>query len=229
MRLRWLLHEPLELVTPFRRAGVGMSPQILDNRSAHSSIVVGRLKEGVTVTQAHAGMRAVSLALQEKYPDANAGIEANVTSFSDLRTDFGRLNDVVTVLGVGAGLVFLLTCISVTLLLLARFVERTREFAVRMALGATPGRFAYQALAEGVSITLVAGAAGLGLAYVGTRLVFAGNPLNMYSFAEVTIHGSVFLLTLLLALATTLLFGMVPVLRGARTSSEYGSMPLVSQ
>jgi predicted permease len=217
-KTRWLLHEPLELVTPFRRAGVGMSPNILENRSAHSSIVVGRLREGVTVAQAHAGMQAVSLALQEKYPDTNAGIEANVTSFSDLRSDFGRLNDVVAVLGIGAGLVFLLSCISVTLLLLARFVERSREFAVRLALGATPGRFVYQTLAEGVSITLVAGAAGLGLAYMGTRLVFAGNPLKMYSFAEVTVHGSVFLMTLLLALATTVLFGMVPVLRSAKIS-----------
>ncbi len=218
-KTRWLLHEPLELVAPFRsRRAMERWAPLYENRRANSSIVVGRLKEGVTVAQAQAGMRAVSLALQEEYPDANAGIEANVTSFSDLRGDFGRLNDVVTVLGIAAGLVFLLSCISVTLLLLARFVERSSEFALRRALGATLRRFVYQALAEGVSITLVAGAAGLGLAYVVIKLVFAGNPLNMYSFADVTVHSSVFLMTLLLAFATTLLFGIVPVLRSARSN-----------
>jgi putative ABC transport system permease protein len=216
-RTRWLLHEPLELVAPFRTRAPETSG-LYQNRRANSSIVVGRLKEGVTIGQAQAGMQAVSLALQEEYPDANAGIEANVTSFADLRGDFGRLNDVVTVFWIAAGLVFLLSCISVTLLLLARFVERSEEFAVRMALGATPRRFFYQTLAEGVSITSVAGAAGLGLAYAAIKLVFAGNPLNMYSFAEVTVHGSVFLLTLALALATTLLFGIVPMLRGARSN-----------
>jgi len=223
-RTRWLLHEPLELVVPFRSRAPETSG-LYQNRRANTSIVVGRLKEGVTTGQAQAGMRAVSLALQEEYPDANAGIEANVTSFADLRADFGRLNDVVTVLGIAAGLVFLLSCISVTLLLLARFVERSQEFAVRMALGATARRFVYQTLAEGVSITLVAGAAGLGLAYIAIKLVFAGNPLNMYSFAKVTVDGSVFLLTLMLALATTLLFGIVGMLRSARTNFHHTLRP----
>ncbi|HSC25699.1 MAG TPA: ADOP family duplicated permease [Vicinamibacterales bacterium] len=212
-RTRWLLHEPLDVVVPIRPTS-GM----YQNRRANMLIAVGRLREGVTVEQAQARMRVVSLALQEEYPDANAGIEADVTSFADLRGDFGRLNEVVTVLGIAAGLVFLLSCISVTLLLLARFVERSREFAVRMALGATPRRFVYQTLAEGVSITLVAGAVGLGLAYAGIKLVFAGNPLNMYSFTDVRVHGSVFLLALLLALATTLLFGIVAMLRRTRSN-----------
>jgi predicted permease len=213
---RWLLHEPLEVVAPFRRSAVGMSPLIVEDRSTRSSIVVGRLRKGVTLAQAQAGMRAVSLELQKKYPDVNAGIEASVTSFSDLRADFGRLTDVVAVLGVAAALVFALSCISVTLLLLARFVERSREFALRKALGAAPRRFVHQALAEGVSITLVAGAAGLLLADLGIRLVFAGNPLNIYSFAEVTVAGRVYLATLALALATTLLFGLVTALRSRR-------------
>ncbi len=216
-RARWLLHEPFDLVVPYGRGRFAPSAGIYTSRSAQTSIVVGRLRDGVTIEQAQAGMRAVSLALQEEYPEANAGTEAHITSFSDLRGDFGRLNQVVAVLGVGAGLVFLLSCLSVTLLLVARFVERSEEFSVRTALGATPVRFAYQALAEGVSITLVAGGVGLGLAWLVIKLIFAGNPLNMYSFSEVTVHSSVFILTLLLALATTLLFGLVPVLRSTRS------------
>jgi predicted permease len=215
---RWLLREPLEMVTPFRRAAVGMSPVIVEDRGAQSSIVVGRLREGVTVAQADAGMRAVSQALQAEYPDTNTGIEATVTSFSDLRTDFGRLNDVVTVLGIAAGLVFLMACVSVAMLLLSRFVERSWEFSVRMALGATARQFVYQAMAEGVAIALAAGALGCALAYAGIRVFFQGNPLRLFSFAEVTMDGSVFLTALLLALATTLLFGLVPALRSARLS-----------
>jgi predicted permease len=224
-RTRWLLHEPLELVAPFRRSAVGMAPAIVEDRSSRSSIVVGRLARGVSMAQARAGMRSVSLALQREHPDANAGIEANVTSFSDLRSDFGRLDDVVAVLGVGAGLVFALSCISVTLLLLARFVERSREFALRKALGAGPRRFVGQALAEGVSLTLAAGAVGLGLSHLGTRLVFAGNPLKMYSFAELAIDGEVYLGALLLALATTLLFGLVPALRSGRIDVQGALRP----
>jgi predicted permease len=217
-RTRWLLREPLEIVTPFRRAAVGMSPSIVEDRGAHSSIVVGRLREGVTVEQAHAGMRVVSRALQDEYPDVNAGIEANVTSFADLRTGFGRLNDVVTVLGLAACLVFLMACTSATMLLLSRFVDRSREFSVRLALGATPRQFIRQALAEGVSVTLAAGALGCGLAYAGIRYFFEGNPLRMYSFAEITMDGTVLATTLVLALATTLLFGLVPAIRSARLS-----------
>jgi predicted permease len=224
-RTRWLLHEPLDVVAPFRRAAVGMAPDIVESRGSRSSIVVGRLRPDVTLAQARAGMRALSLALQQQYPDANAGIEAHVTSFSELRGDFGRLNTVIVVLAAAAGLVFVLSCISVTLLLLARFVERSREFAVRLALGAAPRHFAHQALAEGVSITLVAGALGFALAWAGIRLVFSGNPLEMYGFARVAIDLPVFAVTLLLALSTTLLFGLVPVLRGARHSFHEALRP----
>ena len=217
-KTRWLLHEPLDLVVPFRRAGVEMAPQVLTARNAHTSIVVGRLRTGVTVERARAGMRAVSIALQDEYPDTNANVEANLTSLADLRTGFGRLNDIVIVLAAGAGLVFLLSCISVTLLLLARFVERRQEFAVRMALGAGRRGLAYQAVAEGVSIALLAGLSGFALAYLGVKLVFASDPLNLFSFAEVNVDRSVFLAALLLTLVTTLLFGLVSVVRSDRLS-----------
>jgi len=216
-RTRWLLHEPLDVVAPYRTAAVGMSPAVTEDRGTPTSIAVGRLKQGVSLAQAQSGMRAVSRELQQQYPDANAGTEAYVTSFADLRSGFGRLSGVVTILGIAAGLVFFLSCASVTLLLLARFLERTREFAVRMALGAARRRFVAQALAEGVALTLVAGVVGLGLTFLGIRLVMAGNPLRMFSFAEVSVHPSVFAGSLLLALATTLLFGLVAALRSGRT------------
>lgn len=215
-RARWLLHEPLEVVAPYRTAAVGMGQGVTEDRGAPTSIAVGRLREGVSLEQARSGMRTVSRALQQEHPATNAGIEAHVTSFADLRSGFGRLSEVVTILGIASGLVFFLSCASVTLLLLARFLERSRELAVRMALGAARHRFVTQALAEGVVLTLVAGAAGLGLAFLGIRLVFAGNPLKMHSFADVSIHPTVFVATLVLALATTLLFGLVPVLRSGR-------------
>jgi len=216
-RTRWLLHEPLEVVAPYRSASVGMGPAVTEDRGTPTSIAVGRLKQGVSLAQAQSGMRAVSRELQQQYPDTNAGTEAYVTSFADLRSGFGRLSGVVTILGIAAGLVFFLSCASVTLLLLARFLERAREFAVRMALGAARRRFVAQALAEGVALTLVAGTVGLGLTFLGIRLVMADNPLRMFSFAEVTVHPSVFAGSLLLALATTLLFGLVAALRSGRT------------
>ena len=213
---RWLLHEPLDVVVPFRRGVAGLSPRLVEDRSFHASIVVGRLKPDATVEQAGAGIRAASLALQKEHPDTNASTEVTLTSFADLRSDFGRLSDVVTVIGVASGLVFLLSCISAVLLLLARFVDRLREFAVRMALGAARRSFVYQSFAEGVSVTLLAGAVGFALAYAGVRLVFADNPLNVYSFAELAVDSQVALATLFLALSTTLLFGLVPLMRSAR-------------
>ncbi|MDA8019505.1 MAG: ABC transporter permease [Thermoanaerobaculia bacterium] len=215
-KTRWLLHEPLDIVVPYRRTAIEGHIGFVEDRRLYSSIAVGRLLDGVAIEQAQAGMKAASIALQQQYPDSNTGIEAHLTSFTDLRTDFGRLNDVVRVLGAGAGLVFLLSCISVTLLLLARFVDRLSEFAVRMALGGGRHRFILQTMAEGLVIALVAGLAGFGLAYLGVQLVFANDPLGLFSFAEVSVDRSVFLTTLLLALMTTLLFGLVPAIRAAR-------------
>jgi putative ABC transport system permease protein len=215
-RTRWLLREPLEVVAPYRMAALAMGPEVTEDRRTRTSIAVGRLRQGVSLAEARAGMHAVSLALQQEHPDANAGIEAHVTSFTDLRSGFGRLNDVVKVLALAAGLVFFSSCASVTLLLLARFVERSRELAVRMALGAARRSLVTQAVAEGVGLALVAGVVGFALATLGVRAVFAGNPLDLYGFADVTVHRSVFLAALLLALTTTLLFAVVPALRSAR-------------
>lgn len=214
-RTRWLLHEPLEVVAPYRAAAFVISGATED-RARPTSIAVGRLRKGVSLEQAQAGMKTVSRALQLQHPETNAGTEAYVTSFADLRSGFGRLSNVVTILGIAAALVFFLACASVTLLLLARFLERTREFAVRMALGAARRRFVAQAMAEGVALTLAAGAVGWVLTLLGIRMVMAGNPLSMFNFAEVTIHPSVFAGSLLLALTTTLLFGLVPALRSGR-------------
>lgn len=217
-KTRWLRYEPLDVVVPYRRSAIQGSPAFVEDRRFYPSIVLGRLREGVTVEQANAGMKAVSIELQQEHPGTNRNVEARVTSFMDLRTKLGQLNDTVLVLGLGAGLIFLLSCISVTLLLLVRFVERIREFAVRMAIGAGRRSFVSQAMAEGVSITLVAGLIGFLLAYAGVRLVFASDPLDLYAFAEVSVDPTVFLAALLLALATTLLFGLVPWVCSARVS-----------
>lgn len=128
-RTRWLLHEPLDVVAPYRNAAVAMGAGVIEDRGAPTSIAVGRLRKGIGLSQAQSGMQVVSLALQQQYQDTNAGIGARVTSFADLRSGFGRLSEVVTILGIAAGLVFFLSCTSVTLLLLARFLERTQEFA----------------------------------------------------------------------------------------------------
>jgi putative ABC transport system permease protein len=183
------------------------------NRTAHYLQIVGRLKPAVSVEQADAEIKTIAGALAAQYADSNLNMSARVTPLQDF-----TVRDVRTPLYVllgAVGLVVLIACANVTNLLLARATTRHREVAIRKALGAGRWRLVRQFLAETAVLYAIGAAGALALASWGTSaLVFLG-PADIPRLADTVLDGRVLAATLLLSLATAIIFGLAPAIQGA--------------
>jgi putative ABC transport system permease protein len=185
-----------------------------ESRSAHNYYVVGRLKPGVTLEQAQAQMTAIGARLEQQYKDSNAGKSVAVTR---MRDDMVRNVKLTLYLLLGAvALVLLIGCANVANLLLARATARTREIAIRAAVGASRGRIVRQLIVESMVLALIAGAAGLLLAKWGSDALVALAPGNVPRLAESGIDGWVLAFTLGISVIASLLFGLAPALQISR-------------
>ncbi len=208
--IRTLVEEPGEIMIPVRRAALHTRADFIENRAHRWLYMVGRLKPDVTLSQAQAELDSISRQLQTAYPEENGTDVARGVPFSAVRSNEGDLSRVITMLAIGAGFVFSLCCINVILLLLARFVERLREFAVRMALGIGRGSLILQSLIRDVLMALAAGVLGFLLAFYGIKIFLAMTPLEVANFIDINVDARAFLASLLAALLAALLFGVVP-------------------
>jgi len=133
--------------------------------------------------------------------------------YASLQSDVvGNIVRALWVLQVAVGFVLLIACANMANLLLARAESRHREFAIRTALGAGRGRLLRQFMAEGVTLAVLGGAAGLALAYGGLKALIAANPNSLPRSADIGLDGSVVLFTVLTALLTGVVFGLAPLL-----------------
>ncbi|MFW6079291.1 MAG: ADOP family duplicated permease, partial [Gemmatimonadota bacterium] len=209
----WLSISSTPVGGPFRVAN-------LERRQDHWYLVKARLAEGVTVARAEAAMDGLAARLMEAYPELNRGRGITVHPYDAIRihpsVDGGLLAAGAGILVV-AGLVLLLACGNLANLLLVRGIARAPELAVRKAMGAGRGRIARLLLLEALLISGLGGLAGLAVAWWAVGMVPA-LPLPIPGGGlDVGIDHRVVAFGLLLALATGLLFGLLPALRTAGT------------
>ena len=187
----------------FRNRGIGMG-----------TTAIGRLKAGVTAEQARAEMEKITANLAAAYPEADKGVSAAIIS---MKTDaVGNVRGILLVLLGAVSFVLLIACANVANLLLARSTGRAREFAIRSALGASPGRVIRQLLTESVMLGIVGGAIGLLLAKWGTGVVLGALPESLPRTEEIGIDGHVLAYTLGVSILTGIVFGLVPALKTMR-------------
>jgi putative ABC transport system permease protein len=186
-------------------------PMFRDRRVGMGMDAVGRLKPGVTFEQAKADMQTIARHLAEEYPDVNTG--TGVSLFPLKQDVVGEIRPFLLVLLASVGFVLLISCVNVANLLLARSTGRTREFAIRTALGAGRGRVVRQLLTESALLALAGGGLGLLAASWGLQGALKALPAALPRGEEITLDGRVLLFTLVASMLAGMLFGLTPALK----------------
>ncbi len=197
----------------------GMNPDLLLQRRAWLRMI-GRLKPGVSMEQAQAGVAVIASHLEQAYPNENRGIIATLFPVSKVDPrGYRPLVMVAALLMSVVGMVLLIACANVANLLLARASARRKEIAVRLAMGANRLRLIRQLLTESILLALAGGLTGLLIAFWTVDLLKANPPpVGIFSFnLDFSIDGRVLGFTLALSLLTGVIFGLAPALQSSRT------------
>lgn len=176
---------------------------------------IGRMKPGVTVAQAQSDLDRIMQALAVAYPDTNKGNGAKVLPMR--KRLLGNIELTLWTLLAAVGFVLLIACVNVSNMLLARSTIRSREYAIRTALGAGRLRLLRQSLLETTLLALTGGALGFVIAAWGTRLALKALPTALPRAEEISVDGRVILFTLAVSVLTGLLAGIVPALKASRS------------
>jgi predicted permease len=190
----------------------------LNNRKREGLFLAGRLKPGSTAAQAESSLKIIAAALAREYPNENEGMSIELSPpglFGALGR--GPILGFSTVLMGVVGLVLLLVCTNLANLMLARAMDRRREIAVRLALGAGRIRILRQLLTENLLLSFLGGAMGLLLA--SWAIQAAGTfrpPMDVPLSTELSLDARVFIFTITITFITSIVFGLLPALQATK-------------
>ena len=183
----------------------------MQGRGAHQLRLIGRLAPGVSVEQAQAGLDAVALELERQYPDSNGGWGVRLVTLHELIVG-GTRPSLLLLLGAVA-LVLLIACANLANLLFARAAARSKEIAIRAAIGASRARLVRQLLTENLLLSFLGGGLGLVVALWGLDALRGLGPAGIPRLAEATVNARVLAATAIVSLVTGLLFGLAPAVQ----------------
>jgi putative ABC transport system permease protein len=184
------------------------------SRTAGNYRALALLKPGVTAEAARVHLSAVGARLQQAFPSTHKNKSFTATPLKDLFLERSRMT--LWLLMGAVGLVLIVACANVANLLLARATARSREMALRAALGAGRRRLVGQLLAESVLLSFAGGAIGLVLAFAGVGALLRLAPPNLPRLEEIHVDMVALLFNLAVSLGAAALFGLWPAIRAVR-------------
>jgi putative ABC transport system permease protein len=200
---------------------VAFDAAALERRQARYLSVIGRLRDGATAAQVQAEAAATATRLAQQFPATNRGWGVNVMPLAESVIDLGA-KAFLAVQQVATLLVLLLACANVANLLFVRAADRSKELAVRVALGASRWRVVRLLLIESLALALAGALLAIPLAWAALRACRAAMPPNIARFVrgwnELDVDGRVVFGLALLAVVSTVFFGLLPALRASRVS-----------
>ena len=186
---------------------MSFTAQATSNRRSHVLGVLARLKPGISVAQATSEMDVIGARLEKQYAE-NRGLGVTVNAF--MNEVVGDVRPALFTLLGAVGLVLLIACANVAGLFLAQHAARNKEIAIRSALGAGRFRLVRQFFVEGLLLSFFGTAAGLAIAALGTKVLLQFVPAGVPRLAQVGLDLRVLGFTMLIALGTCLIFGLIP-------------------
>ena len=207
---------------------VSMYPQVLagffkdnfNDRRFLATVVVGRLRDGVTLGEAEASLKTMASSLEREFPKDNASRSVALTPLGEAAVGVNNRNQFVLIGGFMmaiVGLVLLIACANLANLLLAQSAGRQKEIGLRAALGASQVRMARQLLTESMVLALLSGVVGLAIAYAGRAVLWSFRPpFILDGDVDLSFDSHVLFFTLGVALLTAVTIGLAPAVKVAK-------------
>jgi putative ABC transport system permease protein len=192
-----------------------MNLQNWQQRGGHYLSGIGRLKPGITLASAQADLNAIAVRAEQQFPASNSGWDTTLSSLQEAAV--GRIRPALLTLTAAVGFVLLIACVNLANLLLSRSAARRREMGVRSSLGAGRARLIRQLLTESILLATLGAAAGLAIAWAGTRMLGNLSPAILPRAGEIALDGRALGFTAAVALLTGILFGLAPAIHMAKT------------
>jgi putative ABC transport system permease protein len=184
----------------------------------HWMPVVARLRPGVSFAQAQAEMDTISVRLAEEFPEETGWKIQQIQPL--LQAIVGDVKSPLLILSCAVGLVLLIACANIANLLLTRATSRSREMAVRIALGARTHRITRQLLTESAMLGIFGSVAGMLLAYWGVSALVSLLPAGLPRIHAIRVDGTVLGFALVLSLVASFVFGLAPVFFAAHSDPQ---------